>query len=93
MDKLDKIIRERIDRAILEVLSDNPYKSKRISSQKHKGKRIFRVGNYRIIFAICEECKKFRFNESIRCKGCKKHGSSDVMLFAVSHRSIIYKSF
>jgi mRNA-degrading endonuclease RelE of RelBE toxin-antitoxin system len=93
MCRLDNPIRKRIDKAIIDVLSENPYKSKRVSAQEHKGKRIHRVGDYRIIFAICEECRKLGFTVIVRCKDCKKHGSNHVILFSVSHRAIAYKGF
>lgn len=91
--KLDNVIRKRIDKVISEVLFENPYNSKRVSAREHKGKRIVRVGDYRLVFAICEECRRFGFNALIKCKDCKKHGSNNVILFSVSHRSISYRGF
>jgi len=93
MKKLDNPIRRRIDEAIVQNLSQNPYDSKRVSAQEHKGKRIHRVGDYRIIFAICEECRKSGFNVILRCFECKKHGINDLILFSVSHRSVVYEDF
>lgn len=91
--RMDNKMRKRIDKAIVEVLLENPYKSKRVVSQEHKGKRTHRVGDYRIIFAICEECRKFGFATLVGCKDCKKHGSNHIILFSVSRRNIAYRDF
>lgn len=91
--KLDRHLRKRIDTAIFEELAKDPYKSKRVAAQEHRGKRIFRVGDYRIIFTICEECRKLGFKIVMKCLDCKKHGIDHIILFSVSHRSIAYEEF
>ena len=56
--KLDKSAQKIVNQIIQEVLFKEPYESKRLVSPELRGKRSLRKGDYRVIFSICEECKK-----------------------------------
>jgi mRNA-degrading endonuclease RelE of RelBE toxin-antitoxin system len=91
MNKLDRHLRERVDTAIREKLCMDPYgfDSKKLE-EPYKGKRRLRVGNFRIIYAICEECRQFNYVEIIGCKDCKEHGRRDIILFSCDIRPHAY---
>jgi mRNA-degrading endonuclease RelE of RelBE toxin-antitoxin system len=88
--KLDTPVQKTIQKTIEEVLFRQPYASKKLISAEHKGKRSLRKGDYRILFAVCEECVKLREVDINRCKSCQSHGTNDVMIFTVGHRKKIY---
>jgi len=90
---LDGSAQKIIDTAIQETLYYHPYETKRLVSPKYRGKRSLRKWDYRIIFAICEECRKLNEQYSNDCKDCKKHGTNDVIMFTCGHRSHIYDEY
>ena len=89
--KLDSKVQRRIDKAIKEILFYRPYETKCLVSLELKGKRVLRVGNYRLIFAVCEECRKLNYERLNGCKDCKKHGVDDIIMFTCTHRKHAYK--
>jgi mRNA-degrading endonuclease RelE of RelBE toxin-antitoxin system len=88
--KLDMPVQKMIEKTIGEVLLRTPYESKRLISAEHKGKRTLRKGNFRILFAVCQECVKLHEVELNRCKRCETHETNDVVVFTVGHRKKIY---
>jgi mRNA-degrading endonuclease RelE of RelBE toxin-antitoxin system len=88
--KLNKNAQEIVDKTIQDGLLLQPYKSKRLVSPKLKGKRSLRRGDYRIIFAVCEECRAMRLVHMNACKNCDTHNISDIILFVCGHRKRIY---
>lgn len=81
-----------LDNAIKDVLFHSPYNSK-ILKGNCKGKRSLRVHGYRIIFAICEECREKNHTRLNGCKDCKKHGRNDIIMFTCGPRSHIYEEY
>lgn len=90
LKKLDFNVQKRIDKAIVEILFVKPYATK-ILTENLKGKRSLRVGDYRVIIAICEECKRLNYVELNGCRGCKKHGRNDIIMFTCGHRDEVYE--
>jgi mRNA-degrading endonuclease RelE of RelBE toxin-antitoxin system len=88
--KLDKNAQKLIDKAIQEILVLQPYESKRLVSPEFRGKRSLRTGDYRIIFAVCEECRALGEVHVNKCENCYEHRTSDVILFVCGHRKHIY---
>ncbi|MGA2681878.1 MAG: hypothetical protein ABSF44_08775 [Candidatus Bathyarchaeia archaeon] len=88
--KLHKPVQKLIDKIIQEVLFLEPYESERLVSPKFKGKRSLRKGDYRVIFAICEECRKLHEDRINNCYDCNQYGSNNVMIFLCGHRKHIY---
>ena len=89
--KLDSSIQKIIDKAIREVLFNQPYKSKKLVSPELKSKRSLRAQDYRVVFAICEECRESNYMRLNGCKDCKKHGTNDIIMFTCTHRKHAYK--
>ncbi|MGB9694343.1 MAG: type II toxin-antitoxin system RelE family toxin [Caldisericaceae bacterium] len=90
--KLGPQVQKLLDNAIREILFNRPYSSK-VLKENLKGKRSLRVGNYRIIFAICEECRKENYVQLNGCKDCKKHGTNDIIMFTCGPRSKVYEEY
>ena len=67
--KMDKKARKRIENAILD-LRENPYHNTEFLKGQWKGKRKLRVGDYRVVFIICEECQRLNHKTYNRCKDC-----------------------
>jgi mRNA-degrading endonuclease RelE of RelBE toxin-antitoxin system len=88
--KLDKEAQRMVDKTIQDALFLQPYDSKRLVSPEFRGKRSVRKGDYRIIFAICEECRKLGDVRINRCENCDDHSLNDVILFVCGHRKHIY---
>jgi mRNA-degrading endonuclease RelE of RelBE toxin-antitoxin system len=67
----DKPTRARIDEAI-EKLSSDPYQNTKLLKGRYYGKRTLHAGKLRIIFAICEECRKLGVpqRQGWSCVGC-----------------------
>jgi mRNA-degrading endonuclease RelE of RelBE toxin-antitoxin system len=86
--QLDKSVLERVEKAVREIATD-PYASDLLRVSL-KGKRDRRVGEYRIVFAVCEECRRENWTGLNGCSDCKKHGRNDFILFDVGHRGRIY---
>lgn len=90
--KLDPQVQKMLDNAIQEILFHHPYESK-ILKGNLKGKRSLRVRNYRIVFAICEECRENNYVRLNGCKDCKKHGRNDIIMFTCGPRSEVYEEY
>ncbi len=88
--KLDMSVQKMLGKTVEEVLSTQPYESKRLVSAELRGRRSLRKGDYRIIFAVCEECRKLQESYLNNCKTCNKHETNAVMLFTCGHRKHIY---
>ena len=91
--KLDSSVQRMIDKSIQEILYYRPYESRRLVSPEYKGKRSLRIKDYRIIFAICEECRKLNEMHLNGCRDCKKHGTNDIIMFTCGHRKHIYNGY
>jgi len=90
--KLDKPAQKKIDRIIQEVLFIAPYESKKLCSPQFKGKRSVRIGDFRIIIAICAECRQLHEDRFNNCCDCNRYGTNNVMIFLCGHRNHIYDS-
>jgi len=84
-------MRTRIERAIQEELTLRPKDVSELLRINLKGKRSFHVGDYRIVFALCEECRAEGFTQFNGCKDCRRHGRNDLIIFDVGHRGRIYE--
>jgi mRNA-degrading endonuclease RelE of RelBE toxin-antitoxin system len=88
--KLDKRAQKEIDKGIIEVLLLAPFESKKLVSPELRGKRSLRKGDYRIIFAMCEECRKLGEVRVNHCDNCQEHSANCIILFDCGHRKHIY---
>lgn len=88
--KLDNNVQEVIENVIQDVLLRQPYESKRLVSPQLKGKRTLRKGDYRILFAICEECRKQHEERINNCRDCGRYEANSIMVFLCGSRKHIY---
>lgn len=61
-------LRPRIEDGIKKLLED-PYHNTEFCKGLWRGKRKLRVGEYRVVFVICEECQKLNHKVHNRCDG------------------------
>lgn len=52
-----------------------------------KGKHRVRVGDYRLIYEPCDDCRKKGYEENNKCFGCDSMPSNAIVYFDVLHRS------
>ena len=70
LKKLDKRDRQRIEKAVEQVVLE-PYRNSKFMTGRYKGKRSKRVGSIRILYVVCEECFEkghMRYNQCVDCK-------------------------
>jgi mRNA-degrading endonuclease RelE of RelBE toxin-antitoxin system len=89
LDGLQERDRERIRRKVLD-LARYPYRNTLLLRPPHEGKRRFRVGDYRVLFTICGECRQSGFQLAVKCEGCPGRADKTVTLREVAHRSRVY---
>jgi|GEM_PF-1693245 len=88
--KLDGNVQRMLDKSMLDSLSRTPFETKRLVSPVLKGKRSLRKGDYRIIFAICGECRELGEIQANNCTNCRIHGTDDIVVFNCAHRKHAY---
>ena len=87
--KKNKFVFNNILKAI-EKLRTNPYyNSEQLSGKKGKRKHDLRP-NYRLIFAICEECRNLNFIRNNGCSNCEENDDNTLVLFDVGPRENFY---
>jgi len=79
-NRIKKIINEKVET----IIKHNPYKSEELDPPL-EGLRSFRIlgSEYRIIFAICEECREKNYQSKNKCPDsvCRNIPDESVMLF------------
>lgn len=96
LDSLERSARQRVDSVIKKKLMVYPYRgagNKGHLKGKYNGLRRIWIGRsgYRIIFSICEECRRLGFDKYLNCADCSKIPKNTVMLFDVTPRPKSYK--
>ena len=89
LTKKNPELKKRIEEAIGEVCSASE-KSKLLKGE-FEGKRSYSFGNYRIVFAICRECRKRGFVRFNRCSDCGEKPDNSIVFFDIEHRKRVYK--
>lgn len=84
--KLDKSVQKEIDKKI-RFLAENPYAGAgNVGHLKgeFKGLRRIRVGRrWRVIFAVCEECRQLGYADLRKCLDCKDIPDKSLKLFDI----------
>jgi len=75
--------------ALREIVRD-PYKVSVFLKGDLKGKRKFRKGRVRIVFAICEECRRLGHQQINQCVDCDEIPNNAIKVFDVGLRGQIY---
>ena len=81
--------KDRINKLIVE-LEKNPYHNTKRLTGILVGKRSRRIGKIRIIFMICEECRKLNHQEKNGGDDCSNCKDKTVRLYDVGKREDIY---
>ena len=92
LDELDKVQRERVVKTINRELSERPTHNTKFLKGEFAGKRVLRIGDIRVVFIICSECRnlghKDRYNSQI-CKDCEQ--KDDIInLIDIDFRGDVY---
>ena len=83
----DKIRMKRINEKVLEIL-DSPYRNIDFGVGRWRGKRKERVGDDRIFFAVCEQCRKEKHQIYNNCTNCEAIPDNTIRFFEIvdSHK-------
>ena len=75
----------------INTLQNNPYYNSERLDGEYKGKRKHEFrGNYRLIFVICEECRKLKHTRYNGCSNCGENKDNTLVLFDVGPRENFY---
>ena len=86
LTKRDIALRNRIINQIEEMKID-PFRNSIELTYELKGKRRVKVGDYRLVYAVCEECRKKGYEKFNNCYDCKSKPANSIIFFDVFHRS------
>jgi len=89
--KKDKILEKRLLTQIQDMAKERPVNQQSLSGAL-RGKWKMRVGDYRMLYVYCVDCKKCGHQIYNRCVDCETNNGDDVLrFFEVFHRSNDYK--
>lgn len=86
LTKKDAALRERLKEKIEEMKLEKPRNSIEYIADL-KGKWKMRVGDYRMLYAYCEDCKLKRYERLNQCHDCQAKDNNAIVFFDVFHRS------
>lgn len=80
---LSSNMKKRVNDKVLNHIQPNPYNSEYLSFEL-EGLRSYTkmISDNRIVFAICEECRKNGFQDANNCFDCENIVDKTIMLFA-----------
>ena len=89
--KLEQKHKKLVNKYIEDEIINDPYKhSKRLKEGNLRGIRSRRIGNYRLIFIVCEECRQIGYNAELKCPDCEEFDDKIVKLILYDYRDKIY---
>jgi mRNA-degrading endonuclease RelE of RelBE toxin-antitoxin system len=86
LTKKDGVLKERLKSKIEEMKAEKPIDAIEYIGDL-KGKWKVRVGDYRMPYAYCEDCKLKHYERFNECFGCDSKSSNTVVFFDAFHRS------
>jgi mRNA-degrading endonuclease RelE of RelBE toxin-antitoxin system len=86
LTRRDNVLNKRIINQI-EDMKNDPYRNSIELSYELKGKRRVKVGDYRLIYAVCSDCRKKGYVKFNQCYDCKSKDDNTIIFFDVFHRS------
>ena len=89
LTKKDETLKERLQSRIEEMKTEKPRNPIEYVADL-KGKWKMRVGDYRMIYAYCEDCKQKRHERLNQCLDCSAKNDNVIVFFDVLHRSKAY---
>jgi len=90
-EKLDRSRKTAVDTKIQDIKLDYEAYSKMLHANL-VGLRSAHAGNDRIVFAVCQECRRegWEHHNMIRCGGCEDKDDDTILILAIGHRKKIY---
>lgn len=86
-------LKRRIDKKIREMRND-PFRGSIHLVGKGTGKRrVYVAGDYRLIYAVCHECREKGHNSINQCIDCEQKSNNSIIYFDVEHRKHAYNDF
>jgi len=70
----------------IEDMKQDPYRNSIELIYELKGKRRVRIGDYRLIYAVCEECRKRGYIQFNQCYNCESKEDNSIIFFDIIHR-------
>jgi addiction module RelE/StbE family toxin len=89
LTKKDTQLRARLIERINEMSSEQPHSQIALVGDL-QGKWKMRVGDYRLIYAYCEDCQTLEYEKLNNCLECDSKGDDALIFFDVIHRSNDY---
>ena len=86
LTKKDGNLKERLQSKIEEMKTEKPRNPLEFVADL-KGKWKIRVGDYRILYAYCEDCQQKGYERLNQCLDCGAKSDNSVVFFDVFHRS------
>jgi len=86
LTKKDGTLKERLLSRIEEMKVEKPINALEYVADL-KGKWKERVGDYRMPYAYCEDCRKKGYERLNSCVGCESNNDNVIVFFDVFHRS------
>lgn len=87
---LDPPVRARIDAALIELTQGAPYKSTKRLHGALRCKRTLRVGKYRVVLTICDECLNTANCRAANMCERENHSRNDILLHWLDVREGVY---
>ncbi len=86
LTKKDNQLRNRLKSRIEEMKTEKPRNPKEYIADL-KGKWKMKVGDYRMLYAYCEDCRVKNYERFNQCLDCEAKEDNAVVYFDVIHRS------
>lgn len=86
LTKRDIVLKKRVADQIEEMKND-PFRNSIELDYELKGKRRIRVGDYRLIYAVCIDCRKKGYTKFNQCYECESKNDNAIVFFDIIHRS------
>ncbi len=90
LTKRDGALKKRLLQRIQEMTTEKPASQIGYIGDL-KGKWKMRVGDYRLIYAYCEDCRKYKHEILNECYRCFEKDDTNLVFFDVIHRSNDYE--
>jgi hypothetical protein len=91
--KVDRTIAERIEKTVAQKIADDPERAtKRLQAQALKPQRTLRIGDWRLFFIYCKECRNEGYAQRWNCPNCGDVPNEALVLFDIEKRSDAYQS-
>jgi ribosomal protein S17 len=89
--KVDKSIAERIEKTIAQKIMEDPERAtKRLQAQSLKPQRTLRIGDWRLFFIYCKECRKENYTQRWNCPNCSDVPDEALVLVDLERRPNAY---